>query len=209
MGPGMRIGRTMTIVEADDGLAVINPVRLDEAGEAELEKLGKVKYLVKISDSHSHDDRYYVDHYRATVWALEGAKLKGFSEDKRLGPDSPFSGATVIEYEGTKGWRECAVLVTNAGGTLVTCDALQNHVDGDKEGTSFLARVMTPMMGFKGGLIAPKMWRRYQKISGSAVTKAFASVVDKSFANLVGGHGPPVIGGADVAARAAVKAASV
>src|SRR5512146_3001878 len=85
MAPGMRIGRTMTIIEAGDGLAVLNPVRLDEAGEAELAKLGAVKHLVKISDSHSHDDDYYIHRFHAKAWALAGAKLKGFSEDKRLG----------------------------------------------------------------------------------------------------------------------------
>jgi hypothetical protein len=202
----MRIGRTMTIVEAGDGLAVINPVRLDEAGEAELEKLGAVKHLVKISDSHSHDDHYYVERFRATVWALEGAKLKGFSEDKRLGPDSPFAGATHIDLPGAGAWREGAILVKNGGGTLVTCDSIQNCVDG--EGCSFIARAMMPMMGFKGGVIVPKMWRKYQKLAGDAVTKALAGVTDKTFANLIAGHGPAAIGGADASVRAAVTAAS-
>src|SRR5881394_3068154 len=100
MAPGMRIGRTMTIIETDDGLAVLNPVRLDEAGETELEKLGTIKHLVKVSDSHSHDDSYYVHRFKPQVWALDGAKLHGFSEDKRLGPDSPFTDAEVITYPG-------------------------------------------------------------------------------------------------------------
>jgi hypothetical protein len=206
MAPGMRIGRTMTVIDTGDGLAVINPVRLDEAGEAELEKLGKVKYFVKVSDSHSHDDGYYVHHFNAQVWALDGAKLRGFSDDKRLGPDTPFEGAVVIEYPGASAWRECALLVKNGGGTLVTCDAVQNCVDA--EGCSFVARTMMPMLGFKGGVIVPKMWRKYQKLSGSAVATTLEGVTEHSFANLIAGHGPAAIGGADAAVRAAVTAAS-
>ena len=206
MAPGMWIGRTMTLIDTGDGLAVLNPVRLDEAGEAELAKLGTVKHLVKVSDSHSHDDAYYVHHFKATAWALEGAKLKGFSEDKRLGPDSPFEGAVVIEYPGTSAWRECAVLVKHGGGTLVTCDAIQNCVDAD--GCSFVARAMMPVLGFKGGVIVPKVWRKYQKVAGGAVSKALAGLLDTSFANLIAGHGPAAIGGADAAVRAAVTAAS-
>ena len=53
MGPGVVISRTMTIVENPDGLVVLNPIRLSEAGHAELDRLGQVKHLVKLSDSHS------------------------------------------------------------------------------------------------------------------------------------------------------------
>ena len=101
---------------------------------------------------------------------------------------------------GTKGWRECVFLT--GGGTLVSCDALQNHAD--TEGSSFFARVMTPLMGFKGGVIVASMWRRFQKLQGAAVASTFAPVLERSFENLVTGHGPAVVGGADGLVRAAV-----
>ena len=46
MGPGVIISRTMTVVETPDGLVLLNAVRLDDAGLAELDELGKVRHLV-------------------------------------------------------------------------------------------------------------------------------------------------------------------
>jgi hypothetical protein len=83
---------------------------------------------------------------------------------------------------------------------------VQNHVDG--EHTSFLARVMTPLMGFKGGVIVAPMWRNIQKVKGAQVTAALAQVSALSFANLVTGHGPAVVGGADAIVRGAIERAS-
>ena len=50
MGPGVTIGRAMTVVEAGDGLIVLNAVRLTEPGLAALDALGAVRHLVKLSD---------------------------------------------------------------------------------------------------------------------------------------------------------------
>ena len=206
MGPGVAIGRTMTILEAGDGLVILNAVRLSEAGQAELDELGKVKHLVKLSDSHGVDEPYYAQHYRPEVWKLAGSKSTDLEGTRTLGPDSPIAGAAVFEYPGTSGWSECGYLVSAGGGTLVACDALQNHVDF--EGASFLGRVMTPLMGFKGGLIVAPMWRKYQKIAGAKVRAAFEPLRDRSFRNLVTGPGPPIVGNADALAKAAIEAAS-
>ena len=42
MGPILRIGRTMTILQQGDELVVMNAIRLSPEGEAELSKLGTV-----------------------------------------------------------------------------------------------------------------------------------------------------------------------
>jgi hypothetical protein len=68
---------------------------------------------------------------------------------------------------------------------------------------------MTSLMGFKGGVIVAPMWRRFQKVSGGAVTTAFAAILVHRFQNLVTGHGPAVVGNADQLARTAVERASV
>jgi hypothetical protein len=62
-------------------------------------------------------------------------------------------------------------------------------------------------MGFKGGVIVAPMWRRFQKVQGAAVERAFAQTTSRSFANLVTGHGPAVVGGADSLVRKAVASA--
>jgi hypothetical protein len=207
MGPGVVISRTMTIVENPDGLVVLNAVRLDDAGEAELARLGPVKHLIKLSESHGVDEPYYVDRYKPELWAMAGAKLSGgLAATQVLSPACPIEGGRVIEYPGTSGWKECALWLPNAGGTLVTCDALQNHVDTEQ--TSLLARIVTPMLGFKGGLIVAPMWRKYQKVHGEQVRTAFASALEHRFQNLVTGHGPAIVGQADLQARAAITHAA-
>jgi hypothetical protein len=207
MGPLMRIGRTMTVLQHDDGLVVLNAVRLSSEGEEALDRLGKVKHLVKLSDSHGLDEPYYVHRYAPTIWASAGAKLTRISATHELGPASPIRDALVVDFPGATGWREAALWVPHGEGTLIACDALQNHVDA--EGTSALARVMTPLMGFKGGVIVAPMWRRFQKVQGPAVERAFGQAMARRFANLITGHGPAVIGGAHELVRSAIARATV
>src|SRR5689334_17709745 len=76
MGPGIVIGRTMTIVETSDGLAVLNAMRLTEEGHAQLDRLGKVKHVVHLSDSHGADEPFYVERNAPEVWAPSSAKAK-------------------------------------------------------------------------------------------------------------------------------------
>ena len=90
--------------------------------------------------------------------------------------------------------------------TLITTDALQNHAD--QEHSSLLGRIMTPLMGFKGGVIVAKMWRKYQRVSGAQVSQALSHALERRFANLVTGHGPAVLGGAEELVRSAVASAA-
>jgi hypothetical protein len=207
MGPGVVISRTMTVVRGEDGLVVLNAVRLSDAAQAELDAIGKVKHLVKLSDSHGIDEPFYADRYRPEVWGLPEAKRRGAEKTRTLGPDGPVAGGVVVTYPGVQGWREAAYLVPHGGGTLVTCDAIQNCADTD--GASFLGRLLMSLMGFKGGVIVPPMWRKFQKVSGVQVRDALAGLSKLAFANLVTGHGPPVVGGADALVRAAIDRASV
>jgi len=207
MGPGVVISRTMTIVKQADGLVVLNAMRLTEAGLAELDRLGPVKHLVKLSESHHVDEPFYVDRYKPEVWAIPGTEFDGgIVATHTLGPGCPVEGGVVVELPGTTGWKECALWVPNGGGTLIACDALQHYVDQNH--TTMMARIVTSMMGFKGGLIVAPMWRKYQKVHGTALTQTMSQLAGFAFENLVTGHGPPVIGGADVAARAAIARAS-
>lgn len=194
----------MTVIEAGDGLAVLNAARLSEDGHAELERIGPVKHLIKLSDSHGVDEPYFVDRYKPEVWTLDG--VKSIAGTRRLGPDNPLSGGKVIALSGINGWRECMYLAPQGGGTLIACDALQNHAD--MEGASFVARLITPLMGFKGGLIVAPMWRKYQKVSGLHVAAAFEPALALSFANVVTGHGPALTYDASALVRGAVERAS-
>jgi hypothetical protein len=67
---------------------------------------------------------------------------------------------------------------------------------------------MTSMMGFKGGVIVPSMWRRFQKVSGPRVRETLARLESLVFPNLVTGHGPAMTEGGDGLVRAAIARAS-
>ncbi len=206
MGPGVIISRTMTVVDTADGLVVLNAIRLSDSAQAELDALGQVKHLVKLSDSHSIDEPFYADRYKPAVWSLPGAAMDHLSVDRSLAQEGPVAGGVVVDYGETQGWREGAYLVPMGGGTLVTCDAIGNYADTER--ASFLGRVLTSLMGFKGGVVVPPMWRRFQKLKGPRVAETLSGLADLSFANLVTGHGPPVVGGADALVRSAIERAS-
>ena len=200
MAPGMRIGRTMTIVRTDEGLVILNSVRLKD--ERELDALGPVKHVIKLSDSHGIDDPYYVDHYGAQFWCLEGAK-DAPPTARTLGSECPIPGARLCELKNTRGWLETTLLLPGDGGTMIATDVLQNYVD--QENVSLMARLMTPLMGFKGGLIIAPMWRKFQKIKPGDLPETMASVLSCDFDTLVCGHGPPIVGAAAAKVQAAVK----
>lgn len=119
MGPGVMIGRTMTVLASDDGLVVLNAIRLSDEVQSELDVLGRVRHLIKLSDSHSIDEPFYADLYKPTVWSLPGADMGGLAVDRVFGPDGPIAGGVVVDYARTAGWRESAYWVPAAGGTLV------------------------------------------------------------------------------------------
>src|ERR1700722_12761296 len=68
----LSITRNMTIVRQGGELVVLNSVRLDPAGEAALEKLGKVTHVVRVGAFHGYDDAYYADRFQATLWGPPG-----------------------------------------------------------------------------------------------------------------------------------------
>ncbi|MDH3441556.1 MAG: hypothetical protein OEM63_12435 [Gammaproteobacteria bacterium] len=206
MGPGIKIGRTMTVLRGDDGLVVLNAVRLSDSAQQELDALGPVKHLVKLSDSHFIDEPFYADRYELTVWTLPGAELRDLRPGKTLGDEHPIKAGVVIDFGAAQGWREAAYWVPHGGGTLVTCDAIQNHVDN--EGSNFIGGLMAGLMGFKGGVAVPPMWRKFQKLKGAAVAEALAGLTEHTYANLVTGHGPHIAGGADAKVKAAIERAS-
>jgi hypothetical protein len=206
MGPGILISRTMTIAKTPDGLVVLNAVRLSDDAQAELDRLGKVKHLIKLSESHGVDEPFYVDRYKPEVWAMPGAKMEGgVTATKVLGPACPIAGGVAVDFPGSAGWKERALWVPNGGGTLIACDVLQNHVDG--EHTSMLGRAMSSMMGFKGGVIVAPMWRKMQKLQGAQLQQALAGLSLLGCANLVTGHGPAIVGGADRLVKTAIERA--
>jgi hypothetical protein len=133
-GSMWQFNRNMTIVRENGRLTLVNTVRLDDAGLAELEKLGTVANVVRIGDMHGVDDRFYVDRYGAEFWAMDGMGIQeGLKVDHvlREGGPMPFSNCSMFTFNTTQR-PECILRLDREGGIMIACDSLQNWVAPDE-----------------------------------------------------------------------------
>lgn len=206
MGPGLRITRNMTVVRDGDTLTVLSAVRLSSDGEAELDRLGKVRHVVKLGRFHGMDDAYYLDRYGASYWALpDGAREEDPTPTETLAADHlPIGDAELFEFRGTKA-PEAALLVKRAGGILVTCDAVQHWPDA--AGCSLPAKLVTHLLGFRKrpAQIGPP-WRKRMTPEGGSLREDFERLAALPFAHLIGGHGGLLRDDAKQALQATVEA---
>ena len=183
-GPGLSITRNMTIVRQGEELTLLNSVRLSPEREVELDKLGKVKHLVRVGFFHGVDDPYYVNRYAPTYWAPTGTRPgdgPAPTREIKLG-ESPIAQSTVFTFE--RGKRpEVALLLERDGGILVTCDSYQNWTTF--AGCSLLGGVMMRAMGFGPTLIGGP----WTKAMGTDVREDFARLRALEFRHLVPAHG--------------------
>ena len=128
-----QFSRNMTIVRDGGELTLINTVRLDDAGLAKLDSLGKVSHLVKLG-SHGIDDKFYLDRYSSKQWALAGQTHGGGQPTDQVltvdGP-APFTGGSLFLFETAKA-PEGLLRIDREGGILVSCDSLQNLAEVDQ-----------------------------------------------------------------------------
>lgn len=181
---GMTITRNMTIVRQDGDLTVINSARLDPDGEAALDKLGRVKHLVRLGAFHGADDPYYVDRYKPTLWAPPKTKHAGaLKTDRELAVGAcPIEGARVFLFEHAK-QAEGAILLERDGGLLITVDSYQNWESFD--GCSLLSKLAMFFMGF-GPMRIGGPWL---KAMGPEVRADFEQLVKLPFVHLIPAHG--------------------
>ena len=102
----VRFSRNMTIVREGERLVLINTVRLNEAGLAALDALGKVTDIVRLAGNHGMDDPFYRERYKAKVWTLAGQRYTaGFNPsatDVYLEPDVAFDASTELPISGAR-----------------------------------------------------------------------------------------------------------
>ena len=203
MGPGVRIGRTMTVLVHEGELTLVNAIRLQDLGP--LEALGRVAHVVKIG-IHGMDDAFYAKACGATRWALPGVDLPEPVE--RLSVDNlPVPWVSLFSFEHTV-QPEGALLADRDGGVLITCDSVQNWPDTEQ--CSLLAKPLTSIMGFNArpAQIGPP-WRKGMTPPGGSLKEDFERMCQLPFRHLVGGHGKPLMGGAKEALMATVSATFV
>lgn len=198
----VRFSRNMTVVREGERLVLVNTVRLDEAGLAALDKLGKVTDVVRIAGNHGMDDPFYADRYGAKVWVVKGQRYTaGFetaSPDVYFEPSGemvagseglPIAGAKLIVIDSSP--PEALLLLPAHGGTVISGDCLQNWATTD-EFFSPLAKIMMRLMGFvKPHSIGPG-W-----IKNCKPPKAqLAALAGETYANVLPAHGTAVVGNA-------------
>jgi len=189
MGADWQFSRNMTIVRDGGSLTLINTVRLDDAGLASLERLGKVEHVVRLGAFHGMDDAFYRDRYGATQWGLPSMKHEGEPakvEDLVPGGKTPVPGASVFVFESSV-QPEGLLHLDRVGGILVSCDSLQNWVEVDAFFDAASAEKMRELGFIRPANIGPG-WRMACKPEA----RDFARLKALSFRHLLPAHGRPL-----------------
>jgi len=206
VAPGIGINRNMVVLRHDGDLTLLNPLRLDDEGERALGELGDVKHIVRIGYFHGCDDPYYVDRHGAKLWAQQGSDLfpDGPKPDEILqrGGAFPVPDSEVFLFHDTNK-PECAILHRPNGGLLVTCDAVQHHVD--MSNCTFLARGVLRVMGFMRPMNIGPPWRKRMTPQGGSLKADFDRLLELDFDHAVGAHGSVCRGGANAELEATVR----
>lgn len=205
--------RNMTIVREGERLILVNTVRLDEAGLAALDKLGKVTDIVRIAGNHGMDDPFYKDRYGAKVWAVRGQRyIAGFdtrSEQTYFAHDIDMDATTELPIAGAKLYvidsrpPEGLLILERHGGVAIVGDCLQHWHTPDPY-FSWVGKQVLRLLGFiKPYNIGPG-WLKNCK----PPKEQLRGILDLRFANVLPSHGEPVLGDAVSHYRPAIERVS-
>lgn len=199
----IRTTRSMTIVRNGTDLTIINSLRLDEGGLAELDQIGVVKNVVRIGSSHGRDDAFYSSLYDAPVWAPANftfsrpAKLQ---KTLQAGNTGPITDASVFLFE-TTSTSEAVICLHRHGGILMTADSFLNMVEPD-EFTDDQSTALLREAGFFGPAVIGPGWRSREKPAKSDYDR----LLELPFRHLIPGHGVPILHSAKETLKQAVEA---
>lgn len=190
-GKGVVFPRNMVLVREGGELIAIHPVLMPEEEQAKIEALGPVKHIMRLGAGHGMDDAAYVKRYTPTVWMPPGCEHSlGKTVDLVPGAKLPISEATVFEFTGSRR-PETALHLARHGGVLLTCDSVQNW-EGIV-GLSLMAKVMTPLLGFRGRAVIGPLWRKANEPKdGAGFGPRYEDLLKLDFRHLLSAHGPPL-----------------
>ena len=189
-GNTIQKSNNMVIVRNGKELSLINTLRLKDGGLRALDKLGNVVNVIRLGIFHDRNDLFYVDRYKAKLWAVRGMDHKNNNQaDVLIGETNtiPFPGAFFFKFE-TTSYPEAIIHIARLGGILITCDSIKNwtRVDeyfSEKTAKEFLAQ----------GLIAPvsidTIWLGVMKPK----KEDFSRLKQLKFRHLFSAHGEPII----------------
>ncbi len=187
--PVSEFSRNMIVIREGGTLTLVNSVRLDKAGLAQLDSLGTVRHLVKLGAFHGRDDAFYLDRCQAELWAPLGMTYtRGEKTDKNIETDMPGPAPDMSFFVfDTPKVPEAALLLNRHGGILITCDSLQNMSGPDEYFNDYAAESKARLGFFNRAAVGPG-WLKYAqpKISD------FASLKTLKFRHLLSAHGDPL-----------------
>lgn len=194
--------RNMIVIRDGDDLTLVNTVRLDEAGLAQLDSLGTVRHLVKLGAFHGRDDAFYLNRYKVPLWAPSGMTYtRGEKTDRTLEPGmpgpSPDSSAFVFD---TPKLPEAALLLKRHGGILITCDSLQNMTGPDEYFNDYAAESKERLGFFNKATVGPG-WLKFAEPK----TSDLARLKELEFSHLLSAHGDPLLDEAHQAVSATMS----
>jgi len=202
--PLMRLSRNMAIVRHEGELTLVDPIRLDDAGERQLRELGEVRRILRLGPLHGQDDPYYMETFGAELWAQ--GESQSYPEPKPdvvvgAGSPLPIPDAELFCFEDMT-QKESALLIRRGGGLLLTCDAVQHH--GDFRHDTLLARGVMRLIGFSKTTLLGPLWLKVMTPEGGSLEPEFRRLLTLEFDKLLGAHGSLLEKGANAAVTAAV-----
>ena len=207
MNPLVRISRNMVVLRDADGLTLVNPIRLNPAGEESLEALGPVRRMVRLGAMHGMDDRYCKERFSAEFWCQPGGTIYPEPTADRLledGAELPFPDAELFCFRGVR-QPEAALLVHGAPNVLLACDAIQHY--GDYSYHNAMARLAVPFIGFPKTTLVGPIWLKAMTPTGASLRQEFERLLEWDVGALASAHGTFLASGAKDAARRAVERA--
>lgn len=181
-----QFSRNMTIVRDGDRLVLINSIRLDDEGLAELERLGRVTDVIRLGSLHGRDDAFYVDRYQAHYWVMPGMQSDNIPNTHVLTAEPPITDASMFRFE-TTAIPEGIIRLDRDGGILIACDALQNWLAPDEHFCDTSCRRMQEMGFFTPANIGP-VWMQ----AAAPAKDDFDRLLTLDFKHALCGHGSPL-----------------
>ncbi|WP_328186596.1 hypothetical protein [Marinobacter sp. OP 3.4] len=184
-----QFSRNMTIVRDGERLILINTVRLDDSGLAELDRLGKVTDVIRLGALHGRDDAFYLDRYRARYWVTPGLEADDSNQARPLDQTSslPIGDASLFQFR-TSNVPEGVLHLNRDGGILVACDALQNWLRPDEHFCDVTRERMSGMGFFTPANVGP-VWLQ----AAEPAAEDFSRLKDLNFRHVLCGHGEPLL----------------
>jgi len=205
--------RNMVAVLEGERVVLVNAIRLNEEGLAQLDRLGRVTDVIRLAGFHGMDDPFYKDRYDAKIWGLPGMSYQRkfdaakrsdkpyFTADAELTDnDSPLQAASLYTF-GTRP-PEGLLLLEGEGGILISGDSMQNW--GQTTSLwSLPAKLIMRALGFIKPYNLGPGWLRAAK----PTQPKLQGILELPFEHLLPAHGEPVLGDAKQKYRKAIEAA--